>query len=442
MDDVEENLILLSRILTREGYAVETLSCSGEVLCFAKKLQPALILLDILMPEMDGIEVCRKLKSDPLTCSIPVIFISALGSTTEKLRGFQAGAVDFIVKPLEIEETLARVKTHIVIHRLQEQLQETNLALDARVFELVKSQERLRKNENEWNAFINALPNLVIIYDEEGTYIEILGKKLEHTVINFEDMVGKKLEDLLPAEVAKMKMDAIRSVIQTGQTKVIEYQLPVKNGELLWFEGRIALIERYQQNKGKVICVISEITERMELYQKVQNLAIHDPLTNCYNRYHFSLMTKNEIARSIRYNHPLTLLLIDVDHFKQINDQYGHIVGDQALCQISSIFQHSIRETDILCRYGGEEFFILFPETDLQRAMDVAERIRRQVEEQVLHTNQGDITITVSGGLTSLENLQSGGTNIDDFFIEADKALYAAKNDGRNCIRVFHHQQQ
>lgn len=434
VDDVEENLFLLRRLLTKEGYRVVTLSDSREVLQTARHLLPALILLDIQMPVIDGFEVCKSIKNDPAICSIPVIFISAMESTADRLRGFEAGGVDYIIKPIEIDETLARVRSHITIRRLQKQLQEANDALDAQLIELTNAQAQLRERESKLSAFISALPNITFIYDAEGKYLEIIGNKTEHMVANKEEMLGRKLTEFLPPEVAKIKMEAIRSVIQTSQIRVVEYQLPVQSGKALWFEGRLALMEKHESETEKVICVTTEITDRMELQQKVQTLAIQDPLTNCFNRRHFLNLAQHEITIANRYNRPLSLVILDIDHFKKINDEFGHPFGDMVLCQLVETCRHSLRCSDILGRYGGEEFIILFPETAMPGALDVAERLRRTVEQTQIPSKNGPISITLSGGLACLDSTHDNQTVLQTFIEAADQALYQAKEEGRNRI--------
>ena len=381
VDDAEENLILLKRILSKGGYRVEVTENSSQVLQICISQQPSLVLLDIQMPGMDGFEVCRQLKNEPLTNSIPVIFISAMDSTADRLRGFEAGAVDYIIKPIEFDETLARIHSQLTIHKLQKKLEAVNNELDQRVQELTHSQEQLHERESKLNAFVKALPNITFVHDEEGRYLEIYSNETQNIVADTEEMIGKKISDFIPPDVAKMKLDAIKSVLETGQIKLIEYQIPVRGGKNLWFEGRIVLMGTAHEGKGKVVCVTTEITERIELFQKIQSLSIMDPGLDCFNRRKILELAEQEIARTSRYDHPLSLMILDVDHFKEINDSFGHLFGDQVLKRVVDSCRKTIRNTDILGRYGGDEFIILFPETSMHGAMEIAERLRKKVEQ-------------------------------------------------------------
>ncbi len=435
VDDIEENLLLLSRILSKNGYRVATTTQSSEVLRLCRKVQPALILLDINMPGTDGVEICKQLKNDLATSTIPVIFVSALESTADRLRGFEAGAVDYIVKPIEIEETLARVNTQISIHNLQIKLQRVNCELDNRLKELTLSQQQLKDRELKLNGLIKALPNITFLYDEDGNYLEIFSNEFRNIIAPIEEMLGKNIKDFLPPDLVKKKLEAIRSVINEEQTKVIEYELPFADGKRLWFEGRFALMAKEKGKKAKVICVTTEITERVELFKKVENLAILDPLTSCYNRRHFISLAEKELARANRFSRPLSLMIMDIDHFKHVNDTYGHPAGDDVLKQLVELCHKELRSSDFVGRYGGEEFCILFPETGIEGALTAAERIRKHIEINLFHSESIYLKITISAGIACLESMDKNNATLGDFFVAADKALYVAKSAGRNRIQ-------
>ena len=433
-DDIEENLLLLTRILSSAGYQVASTTKSDKVFSFCKENQPSLVLLDINMPGKDGFELCRQIKSDPSTLSIPVIFVSSLESTNDRLRGFESGAVDYITKPIEVEETLARVHSQVSIYNLQKKLELVNRQLDKRLEELTLSQDEIKERELKMLAFIKALPNETFVYDEMGNYLEIYSHEDHNLLASVDEMLGKNITDFLPPIVSKLKMDAIRSVLSTGQTKVIEYELRYKDGKHLWFEGRIALISKDEKDKGKVICVTTEITERIELYKKVEAQAIQDPLTNCFNRRHFISLAEKETSRANRYSRPLSMMVMDIDHFKNVNDTYGHPAGDEVLKQLVDICQKVLRPADVMGRYGGEEFCILFPETSIDGALYAAERIRQLIENTLFHSKIADIKITISAGVANLQTIDNKNTTLGDVFVAADKALYIAKSEGRNRI--------
>jgi diguanylate cyclase (GGDEF)-like protein len=194
-------------------------------------------------------------------------------------------------------------------------------------------------------------------------------------------------------------------------------------------------MEKSDRGTGKVVFIASDITERVQLYQEVKRLANQDVLTGCFNRRYFMELAAQEIQRSMRYKRPLSLLMVDIDHFKNVNDRYGHQIGDQVLCNLVLLCQKQLRTIDTLGRYGGEEFVVLMPETASEGAMVASVRLLEKIAEMKINTSAGSLSITVSMGLACLD-LGFDETNTLDTLIQcADKALYAAKDAGRNRVK-------
>jgi diguanylate cyclase (GGDEF)-like protein/PAS domain S-box-containing protein len=436
VDDAPENIQLLSRIFSKCGYQIQVADNGAQAVEIAQAMLPDIILLDINMPVLNGFEACALLKEDERTCNIPVIFISALDNIENKAKAFQVGGVDYILKPFEFEEVQARVETHLALRHLRVQLEQANQALAARVEELTLSRELLAQRERRLSAFVNALPNLSFILDEQGRYIEVIANDPSLLAAQPEKLVGRLLEDVLPAKESAKILDAIAETIQTGSIKMIEYKIPVILGGERWFEGRIALMEKGNLGQGKVVFMAADITERVQLYQEVQHMANLDGLTGCFNRRHFMEKAAQEIHRAMRYNRPLSLLMMDIDHFKDVNDHYGHQVGDLLLCNLVLLCQKQLRNDDILGRYGGEEFVVLMPETATEGAMLASERLRENIENMKINTTEGSLSLTVSMGLASLERGFDKSHSLDTLIKSADKALYSAKAAGRNCVKM------
>jgi two-component system cell cycle response regulator len=436
VDDMPENVTLLSRILSHQGYTVITADSGAKAVECAQEFSPDLILLDINMPGMDGYETCKCLKQEERTKEIPVIFISALDGIEDKIKAFSVGGVDYIPKPFEYEEVKARMETHLAILHLRIQLQKSNRELSTQLDDLTRSQELLREREMKLDAFISALPNLSFIYDEEGRYLEIMANETSLLRTDAHNLKGHLITELMPARVADLMMDAIHKAIETGKTQVIEYQIPVLAGGERWFEGRIALMERSEGGHSKVVFIASDITERVKLNQEVLRLANQDPLTACFNRRHFMTLAELELQRAIRYQRPLSLVMLDIDEFKQFNDQYGHQIGDQILCAFVDLCQNELRSIDILGRYGGEEFIILLPETVIGGGLQAAERLREKIERMEIACNQLQLSITVSMGVASVDSEINPVHTLDMLIKRADQALYIAKSAGRNSVRV------
>lgn len=170
-----------------------------------------------------------------------------------------------------------------------------------------------------------------------------------------------------------------------------------------------------------------------ETNKELHQLSITDGLTGLLNRKHIMDLLDKEISRSQRYGHPVTVLLLDIDHFKQVNDTYGHQAGDVVMCRLSEILRTMVRDVDSIGRYGGEEFLILLPESDTQSGAETAERIRKEVQELEIIANQKKIAVTVSIGISSYPRL---GADADAVICSADNALYRAKSEGRNRVAI------
>ena len=436
VDDAPENINLLSRMFSKVGYHIQVANNGAQAVKIAQALLPDIILLDINMPVLDGFDACAMLKGDERTRDIPVIFISALDDIEDKAKAFRVGGVDYIQKPFEYEEVQARVETHLVLRHLRVQLELANQALATRVEELTHSRELLAERERRLSAFVSALPNLSFVLDDQGRYLEIIANETSLLADRPEALVGRLIEDVLPPKEAAKILDAIGQTIQTGKIQIIDYKIPVIAGGERWFEGRIARMEKGDLGSGKVVFMASDITERVQLYQEVQRLANQDVLTGCINRRHFMTLATQEIHRSMRYKRPLSLLMMDIDHFKDFNDRYGHQIGDQLLCTLVILCQKQIRDDDTLGRYGGEEFVILMPETPSEGAMQASERLRKKIENLKINTSEGSLSITVSMGLACLERGFDETHTLDTLIKSADTALYAAKDAGRNCLKM------
>jgi diguanylate cyclase (GGDEF)-like protein len=197
-------------------------------------------------------------------------------------------------------------------------------------------------------------------------------------------------------------------------------------------ESRVS--QRTAELNHTITLLEKEIAERKYAQALLQHLAITDHLTKLYNRRHFFELAEQAFRQAQRYNHSLSALMIDADHFKQVNDQYGHLIGDQVLQNLAGVLKRSLRDADILGRYGGEEFAILLPETDLDAAARSAERLRLSVADSPAVTEKGSIPITISLGVACLRGADE---QIDQLINRADQALYLAKGAGRNQVRLW-----
>ncbi|MEN6435859.1 MAG: diguanylate cyclase [Anaerolineaceae bacterium] len=208
-----------------------------------------------------------------------------------------------------------------------------------------------------------------------------------------------------------------------------------RNGTLKYYEVRTVELTHKQNHVVGLLLTMHDITERKVLLEKVRKLATLDPLTGLFNRRHFFSMATKEVARTLEENLPCSLVLLDMDYFKQVNDTYGHLVGDMVIQKVTNTIRNSLRTLDILGRFGGDEFVLLLPETDLEQATQATERLRKLAESTMIRTDQGEIHVTLSMGVATCTGLQP--CSLDQLLEQADKALYRSKAAGRNKVHVW-----
>ncbi len=289
---------------------------------------------------------------------------------------------------------------------------------------IAKYREKLKEKEKFQIHLIESIPNPLYIIDKDGNFIRINKA--------FEDFFCVKEEDLLNGIIENETVERIRRVaieFFEKNTKAQDIKIrECKTGE--------SYIEMYQSiftdTKGKpagVIGVIFDITTKKKEENKLKQISIRDELTGLYNRRYFNEILKKEAQRAFRYKEPLSMIMYDIDHFKRVNDTYGHMVGDEVLKKLSEIIKSNVRNSDYIFRTGGEEFTILLPGTDLEKAYKVAEKLRKRIENEIFD-KVGKITISL--GVAQYSENES----TDNFIRRTDKALYFSKENGRNRTSI------
>lgn len=319
------------------------------------------------------------------------------------------------------------------------------------VTEEVKAQDALYRSEAELRALFSSMTDSVLVIDREGVYKSIAPTSPEYKYISPEEVVGKSLSAFFPKEKVEEFMEVIRQVLKTGDTVRLEYEI-VLAGASPWFEASVSPLDF-----DTTIWVTRDITNRkrsedelrhantalraahkelQQMFEHEQVLARTDSLTQLYNRRHFFDLAVREFDAAVRYQRPLTLILFDVDDFKQANDSFGHAFGDEVLIGISNIAKAQVRRVDILARYGGDEFIVLLPETDKAKALLTAERIREQIENHHIGVETAPFPVTISLGISEI-NFTPLDQSIENIIRRADQALYKAKQHGRNHAVVY-----
>lgn len=287
-------------------------------------------------------------------------------------------------------------------------------------------------------AVARSLADPIFVIDYDGHYIDVIGGDGEDVRQSAADLLGRSIHEVLPLDVADKFLALIRSAIDECRVQTSEFLLPANHhnrrgtSAAQWFEGRISPVNCEQQTLP--ICVawtIADITRRKQLEQRLRSQADTDELTGLFNRRLFLRRTTEELARAHRYGRELHLALIDLDHFKHINDQFGHPVGDALLKHVSRILEQELRQSDLLARIGGEEFAVLLPDTNAEQALELMRRLQSQIRAFPLELHDTLLPITFSVGITSVQHTDQEPT---DLLKRVDQMLYRAKNLGRNRI--------
>ncbi|MBV9374371.1 MAG: PleD family two-component system response regulator [Alphaproteobacteria bacterium] len=443
VDDIEANVRLLEAKLSSEYFDVLTASDGYAALQIADAELPDVILLDVMMPRMDGFEVCRRLKANRQTADIPVVMVTALSDVASRLRGLEAGADDFLTKPVNDIALFARVRSLVRLKRMMEEL---------RVREDICHQlggPGAPAPETEG-------PARILIIDDDEFAVARMSETLSPrgTVRHASNcaeawsMIASDI-DLVIASLSIQGSDALRFVSQCRANEASR-QLPIllisEDRDLPRLAKGLDLgandyvtrpVDRNELQARTMTQILRKrLQDRLqESYQRCIELALTDPLTGLYDRAYLDRHLDELIKRVNQDGISAAVLMFDIDHFKRVNDTHGHDAGDDVLRELAVRALNSVRTVDLVARQGGEEFVVVMPETDLAIAAAVAERLRAAVAREpfAIKADGQNIPITISVGVTSAA---AGGDNREKMLKRADIALYMAKNQGRNRVVV------
>jgi len=450
VDDDQASLQMLSGILPKSQYVVLKAMDGKEAIKRAFKNIPDVILLDVLMPSLDGFEVTRQLKKDPRTKNIPIILVTSLDGLESKLTGLEAGAEEYLTKPVKPLELLARVKSMLQLKQYRDQLvirkqSEGALLGVAPAEKTVQLPEEalpvvLLVEDNEIDAriiesFLEGMPlRLETVSTGADAISRILSEKIDLILLDIllPDMTGFDICQRLK-EMDKGNDIAIIVVtcLHDLDSKITGMELgaddflvkPINRQELT---VRIkSLLEKKQQ-----------LTRLRSHYETAVNQAIYDWLSGVYNHGYFKRFLDLEIKRSLRQGYPVSLLMIDIDDFKVYNDSLGHSAGDEILKELAQIMKNMIREVDLVSRYGGDEFAIVLPYADKMGGALVARRIEQAIQEHdFLRRRSAQLKrLTCSMGVAMFPSDASSGEELVE---RADEMLLTAKQRGKNRICVY-----
>ena len=421
VDDAPAHLGALRSMMLQQGYQTFVANSGERALSIAQRALPDLVLLDINLPGMDGMEVCRRLKAHPVTCNIPVIFMSARSETEDIVAGFDIGAADYITKPPRLAEVCARV-------RAQLQFRRTSLSQQEQA-------DRLR-------LIVNSIDEGLMLIEPSGR-IQYANPACDRYLgYGPGELAGCTLDGLLAPSVAQEYLDLFTRSVAGANTGsgapdcrgAREVLIRQRDGILRAMDLTLTPMTA---DPPLFVALLHDITHHKQSENALQRAALVDPLTKIANRRHFDAFLEKEWQRAVRSNQPLSLIVLDVDHFKGYNDSLGHAAGDACLQQVAMALQsHALRATDIAARYGGEEFVLLFGETGFEAASVLGEAIRAHIESLHIPNPRSTTSewVTASLGVATIVPTQLD--DLKDFFVSADRAMYAVKDAGRNGVRA------
>ncbi len=405
---------MLCQFLTDQGYKVCEASSGKEAIEVFDRTSPKMVLMGVVMSKTDGIsslDACRRIREIDRDEYSPVLIVTSTQNEDLIAAAFEAGAADYIMKPIQ---------WNLLEHSIKFKLQSSKAA-----YALQASEERFRQLFED-----SPLPYQAM--DDHGRVVDVNAAWLEMMGMISDQVVGQSFGELMDANEWRKFMHMFPSFIKNGA--LANFQLTINHADgtplIIELNGRVAY--DIHGDFKQTHCVLQNITERMAIEHELRRLATSDPLTGLANRRAFFTEADHALLQCARYHHDYTVMMLDIDHFKSINDTFGHDVGDQVLKLVSNEMQQQIRAVDILGRLGGEEFAIALPEADISTATTVAERIRIAVEAFSLDTEQGCVRFTISIGLSQLSDAKSNEALIK----KADELLYQAKQNGRNRIET------
>ena len=443
VDDNRINIALLEARLAREYYQLITAMDGPAALALAASESPDLILLDVMMPGMDGFEVCRRLKANATTAHIPVVMVTALTDREHRVEGLRSGADDFLTKPVNEMALIARSRSLIRLKQMTDEWRlraATSMQLGVEITP--------RKNEDAPARFllVDIADAARILRDmsETGHRVEVrqnIKDGLETALAGDFDvvMVGLKIGDedglrlcaqlrshretrMVPVLLI-VEEDDLGSLAKGLDLGVTDYIIrPIDANELLARVRTQVRRKRYQDRLR-------------EDFDRSLSMAFTDSLTGLYNRRYLSAHLQTLLDGARTAGRPIALVMFDIDHFKKVNDAHGHAAGDMVLAEVGARLSAHVRNFDLIARYGGEEFVAVLPNANAKGAMIAAERLRKAVAATPIAVSGGGeaLTVTVSGGVAVSGKVEEPSSVLLE---RADQALYEAKAQGRNRVVV------
>lgn len=446
VDDDPVSLTVLENMLLRRDLNVVKANSGMEALELSENIEFALGLIDVQMPGMNGFESAEKIRKTHKNDQLPVIFISAVSKEKQfVLQGYESGAVDYLIKPFD--QFLLTSKVNIfcklyeqkkLLEHKNSELAKVNKQLQKEIGERKTIEKKLKESETKYRKLFEKSNDALLITDRtrvldcNAAMVELFHFKNKSNLLktHFYEFFPEVQAD---GERSEDKLTGMMDLaVREGSHKFESVSL---RADEITFPTEI-LMTAIPMGKNTVLhTVIRDITKRKESEQKLISQAIRDPLTGLFNRRYLEESLDRELSKAKRHKTPLAIIMLDADHFKMFNDTYGHLAGDMILRNMGTHLVKYSRKEDIACRYGGEEFVLVLPESSIDVAVQRAEDLRKIVESGKTMKFRQQIlpTVTISLGVAIFPD---NGSRVDELISAADKALYQAKELGRNQVAV------
>ncbi len=447
-DDVATNRIIMKVKLSAASYGVVQANSAAAVLEALKDDLPDLIILDVDLPDLDGISLCRKIRENPATTDIPVIVVSSRTDPDSRLAALRAGAEEFLPKPLDEMILLARARNLIRSRALSEELK----LREGTAIRLGFAEAPVSFARSESVMLVARRPDIALrwrraIDGKIGAQIDVMPyEKLLETI--GKTRTGPDLL-VIPAGLKSganglILLAELRSRAQTRHSAIVVVH---EDGDLF---SAIAALDMGADDALAGTCCGTEMALRLrrQLDRKAQadrlrstvedglKLAMTDPLTGLFNRRYALPHLSRIAARAVVDDRPFAVMVLDIDHFKRVNDQHGHASGDAVLREVARRIKENLRSVDLVARFGGEEFLVAMPDTDLASARVAAERLRKVIESKPVNVpgESAQVAVTLSIGVAIGGLSGDSPRNVENLVDRADKALLWAKSEGRNQV--------
>lgn len=452
-------------VLEGAGFSVEICTSGTMALACVAEREPDLILLDMYLPDLNGREVAQRLKANPTLSGIPIIFLTGVFRDVEDIiSGLNEGADDYLCKPIEDGELIARVRAALRATKTQRQLGRlarllftvnqvgSQVAGILNLDTLLASVVRLIRESFEYPYVHIYLieDDVLVLAAAASPSVELLADPLRFPLDSDTLAAASAASGSLQQITTAAFVPSWHPALPDARSGIA---VPLRAGGRI--RGILEIISpqmlAFSDDDGLALQTLADLVgvaiHNSWLYRRMEELATLDSMTHLLNRRSILERLQDEWSRSQRYGHPITLICLDIDHFKQVNDRYGHPAGDQAICAVADLIRRSFRDHDLVGRIGedrtgdpddpmagrlgGDEFLIMLPETDQRGAMIAAERLREAGEDLIIAIEKGAaITLTLSVGVASWP--ETNAADLDELLQAVDQALYRAKAAGRN----------